>query len=163
MTPRILREQNLVIVEAVLSSDDETHNTRARMVDTAQADFSRGAVFQVFLFPALGGLLFGYDIGATSFVLTQLESSEYSGVHFSDAVEDSSYLQGAITSSGVGGALIGSILVFRVAEMLGRRVRARARARETPEKKPSHRAPPRARAFPSASFWSRACCTSSAR
>ena len=100
------------------------------MVDTAQADYSRGAVFRVFLFPALGGLLFGYDIGATSFVLTQLESSEYSGVHFSDAVEDSSYLQGAITSSGVGGALLGSILVFRVAEMLGRRVRARARARE---------------------------------
>lgn len=30
-------------------------------------------LLQVFLFPALGGLLFGYDIGATSFVLTQLQ------------------------------------------------------------------------------------------
>ena len=36
--------------------------------------YSRSAVAQVFGFPALGGLLFGYDIGATSFVLTQLES-----------------------------------------------------------------------------------------
>jgi hypothetical protein len=30
-------------------------------------------LLRVFLFPALGGLLFGYDIGATSFVLTQLQ------------------------------------------------------------------------------------------
>ena len=29
-------------------------------------------VFLVFLFPALGGLLFGYDIGATSFIVQQI-------------------------------------------------------------------------------------------
>lgn len=32
-----------------------------------------------FLFPALGGLLFGYDIGATSGALVSIKSSEFSG------------------------------------------------------------------------------------
>ena len=83
--------------------------------------YSKAAVFRIFLFPALGGFLFGYDIGATSFVLTQLENENYAGVAFSHAVRDSPFLQGAITSSGVGGALIGSVIVFRVAESIGRR------------------------------------------
>jgi hypothetical protein len=32
-----------------------------------------------FLFPALGGLLFGYDIGATSGALVSIKSSAFSG------------------------------------------------------------------------------------
>ena len=57
-------------------------------------------VFQIFLFPALGGLLFGYDIGATSYVITQLKSSEYSGTTWHSDVDKSTILEGAITSAG---------------------------------------------------------------
>mmetsp|Transcript_11912 Transcript_11912/g.35557 ORF Transcript_11912/g.35557 Transcript_11912/m.35557 type:complete len:495 (-) Transcript_11912:28-1512(-) len=85
------------------------------------AGYSRPAVARIFGVPALGGLLFGWDIGATSYVLTQLQSAEYSGVSWSGAVAGSSFLQGLITSGGVAGALIGAAIVFRVADAIGRR------------------------------------------
>lgn len=83
--------------------------------------FSVAAVAQVFVFPALGGLLFGYDIGATSYVVPQLGKSGASGVAWHNIIKDSAVLQGAITSGGVAGALIGALIVFRVADTLGRR------------------------------------------
>ncbi|KAG5190530.1 general substrate transporter [Tribonema minus] len=79
------------------------------------------SAFTVFFFPALGGLLFGYDIGGTSAVLQQLVSSAVSGVTWSSAIKDSSVLQGAITSGGVLGAMAGSLVCFRVERHLGRR------------------------------------------
>lgn len=86
-----------------------------------QPTWSRFRVFLVFIFPATGGLLFGFDIGATSYVLTQLQDEHASGVSWYGSVADSSVIQGAITSAGVAGALIGSIIVFRVADAIGRR------------------------------------------
>ena len=83
--------------------------------------YSLVAVACIFSFPALGGLLFGYDIGATSYVLTQLMSDDYSGVSWSGQVSRSQALQGLVTSAGVGGALIASCVVFRVADLIGRR------------------------------------------
>ena len=83
--------------------------------------YDRFAVARIFFFPALGGLLFGYDIGATSYVLTQLESAAFSGVAWWDAVASSSALQGLVTSGGVGGAFVGATIVFKVADDLGRR------------------------------------------
>jgi MFS family permease len=83
--------------------------------------FNPFSAFLIFFFPALGGLLFGYDIGATSAVLIQLKSSTYSGVLWSHHVADSSLLQGAITSMATLGALIGSMLCFQVADSLGRK------------------------------------------
>ena len=65
--------------------------------------------------------MFGYDIGATSAVLVQLKDSSLSGVSWSDTVNESSSLQGIITSFGVLGAMIGSIVVFQIADALGRR------------------------------------------
>ena len=85
------------------------------------AGYSRPAVARIFGVPALGGLLFGWDIGATSYVLTQLQSAEYGGVSWSGAVARSSFLQGLITSGGVAGALIGAAIVFRIADAIGRR------------------------------------------
>jgi len=38
----------------------------------AEKEWDNWRVFRVFFFPALGGLLFGYDIGATSYVSGQL-------------------------------------------------------------------------------------------
>ncbi|KAL7003802.1 Vacuolar glucose transporter 1 [Sarracenia purpurea var. burkii] len=71
-----------------------------------------------FLFPALGGSLYGYDIGATSCATISLESATLSGITWYDL---SSVQLGLITSGSLYGALIGSALAFNVADFLGRR------------------------------------------
>lgn len=71
-----------------------------------------------FLFPALGGLLYGYDIGATSCATISIESATSSGISWYDL---SSVEVGLITSGSLYGALIGSLLAFNVADFLGRR------------------------------------------
>ena len=42
------------------------------LISSGKPEWSGWAVLAVFLFPATGGLLFGYDIGATSYVLNQV-------------------------------------------------------------------------------------------
>lgn len=91
----------------------------SRSLDVGQ--YSLISAFLIFFFPALGGLLFGFDIGATSAVVSQLKSSEYSGVLWHRNVAQSSTLQGVITSMATLGALIGSMTCFQVADLLGRR------------------------------------------
>ncbi|XP_015878513.3 D-xylose-proton symporter-like 2 isoform X1 [Ziziphus jujuba] len=71
-----------------------------------------------FLFPALGGLLYGYDIGATSCATISIESATLSGVSWYNL---SSVEIGLITSGSLYGALIGSVLAFKIADFLGRR------------------------------------------
>eukprot|EP01038_Epipyxis_sp_PR26KG_P010393 gene10393-13959_t len=90
-------------------------------VTKIQSKYDKISTFLIFFFPALGGLLFGYDIGATSAVVSQLQSSTYSGVSWSSAVSNSSLLQGVITSIGMFGAMLGSMTCFKVADDLGRR------------------------------------------
>ena len=79
------------------------------------------SAFMIFFFPALGGLLFGFDIGGTSAVISQLKSPLYSGVSWQSHVANSSFLQGVITSMATLGALIGSMTCFQIADALGRR------------------------------------------
>lgn len=83
--------------------------------------YNRVSATLVFLFPATGGLLFGYDIGATSAVITQLQSSSLSGTLWYSNVAESSVLQGIITSVMMLGAMFGSMTCFAVADSLGRR------------------------------------------
>lgn len=83
--------------------------------------YNRVAATLIFLFPALGGLLFGYDIGATSAVLSQLASKTYSGTRWYATVADSSVLQGVVTSIAMFGAMLGSTTCFQIADDLGRR------------------------------------------
>lgn len=71
-----------------------------------------------FLFPALGGFLYGYDIGSTSCATISIESATLSGITWYNL---SSLEIGLITSGSLYGALIGSILAFTVADFLGRR------------------------------------------
>ncbi|KAL1550626.1 Vacuolar glucose transporter 1 [Salvia divinorum] len=71
-----------------------------------------------FLFPAFGGLLYGYDIGATSSATISIQSATFSGISWYNL---SSLQVGLITSGSLYGALIGSILAFNVADFLGRR------------------------------------------
>uniref|UniRef100_A0A0E0KKV8 Major facilitator superfamily (MFS) profile domain-containing protein n=1 Tax=Oryza punctata TaxID=4537 RepID=A0A0E0KKV8_ORYPU len=72
-----------------------------------------------FLFPALGGLLFGYDIGATSGASISLQSAELSGTTWFSL---SSIQLGLVASGSLYGALGGSLLAYRVADFLGRRI-----------------------------------------
>ncbi|KAK1299327.1 hypothetical protein QJS10_CPB14g00660 [Acorus calamus] len=71
-----------------------------------------------FLFPALGGLLFGYDIGATSGASISLQSAELSGTTWFSL---SSVQLGLVVSGSLYGALIGSLAVYPIADFLGRR------------------------------------------
>ncbi|KAL5129711.1 D-xylose-proton symporter-like 2 [Glycine soja] len=80
--------------------------------------YSVSAAILPFLFPALGGLLFGYDIGATSSATISIESPTLSGVSW---YKLSSVEIGLLTSGSLYGALIGSVLAFNVADFLGRR------------------------------------------
>uniref|UniRef100_A0A5B7B7R2 Putative D-xylose-proton symporter-like 2 n=1 Tax=Davidia involucrata TaxID=16924 RepID=A0A5B7B7R2_DAVIN len=81
-------------------------------------NYSVLAAILPFLFPALGGLLYGYDIGATSCATISIESATLSGITWYNL---SSVDIGLITSGSLYGALIGSVLAFNIADFLGRR------------------------------------------
>ncbi|XP_028088728.1 D-xylose-proton symporter-like 2 isoform X3 [Camellia sinensis] len=81
------------------------------------SDILKTILFSQRSFP-LGGLLYGYDIGATSCATISVESATLSGTTWYDL---SSVEIGLITSGSLYGALIGSILAFNVADFLGRR------------------------------------------
>ncbi|XP_052149209.1 D-xylose-proton symporter-like 3, chloroplastic [Oryza glaberrima] len=85
----------------------------------AGKEFSWSSIILPFLFPALGGLLFGYDIGATSGACISLQSVELSGTTWFSL---SSIQLGLVASGSLYGALGGSLLAYRVADFLGRRI-----------------------------------------
>lgn len=83
-----------------------------------QEDFNWSSVILPFVFPALGGLLFGYDIGATSGATLSLQSAELSGTTWFNL---SAVQLGLVVSGSLYGALFGSILVYPIADFLGRK------------------------------------------
>ncbi|CAK9142169.1 unnamed protein product [Ilex paraguariensis] len=83
-----------------------------------QEVFAWSSVIVPFLFPALGGLLFGYDIGATSGATISLQSPELSGITWYNL---SAVQLGLVVSGSLYGALLGSLLVYPIADFLGRR------------------------------------------
>ena len=74
---------------------------------------SLGTVYTAFLFAALAGFLFGYDIGSTSGAVRSLRTL----VGF----EEKGLQASCITSASLMGATFGSIVVFWAGEPLGRR------------------------------------------
>lgn len=85
---------------------------------TDREEFSWFSVILPFLFPALGGLLFGYDIGATSSATLSLQSPELSGTNWYNL---NTIQLGLVVSGSLYGALLGSSLVYPIADFLGRR------------------------------------------
>jgi len=63
-----------------------------------------------------------YDIGSTSFVLSQLteNGAVHAGVSWAQLI-DKHHLKGFFTASGPGGAFLGTLIVFPYADILGRR------------------------------------------
>ena len=73
-------------------------------------------VYVAFIFPALAGFLFGYDIGGTSGAVQSLDQlAKTRGAPLGD-LENALY-----TSASLIGATVGSVLVFWIGEPLGRR------------------------------------------
>ncbi|CAG9460889.1 unnamed protein product [Pedinophyceae sp. YPF-701] len=72
----------------------------------------------LFLFPALGGALFGYDIGSSSGALVSLTSAQTAGT---DWYALSSVQSGLVVSSSLFGALGGSVLALVFGDRLGRK------------------------------------------
>lgn len=98
-------------------------NERARLIEdghrtSSVESYSVVSAILPFLFPALGGMLFGYDIGATSGATISLQSQTSSGTSW---YKLSSVEIGLVVSGSLYGALIGSVLAFTVADILGRR------------------------------------------
>lgn len=93
----------------------------------SQCPYYRHAVALLFIVPALGGLLFGYDIGATSFAIVQLmgndEKQQLSGTSFT--LNNAPLQTGMVVSAPSFGALLGTAVVFVIAESIGRRLELR--------------------------------------
>ncbi|WJX45784.1 hypothetical protein P8452_32639 [Trifolium repens] len=101
-----------------LQAQNEYSSESAASDATYQEEFSWSSVILPFVFPALGGLLFGYDIGATSGATISLQSPELSGIAWSNL---SSIQLGLVVSGSLYGALFGSLLAFAIADFIGRK------------------------------------------
>ncbi|XP_057863674.2 D-xylose-proton symporter-like 2 isoform X1 [Cryptomeria japonica] len=113
-----VRQRKLQVKANSAGSDIEgTRQPLIAPVETKEV-FTWSSLILPFLFPALGGLLFGYDIGATSGASVSLQSAELSGTTWYNL---SSIQAGLVVSGSLYGALCGSIIAFNVADFLGRR------------------------------------------
>ena len=105
-----------------LSSVDVEKEAQVPLLEQVTGDksgeFDWNAVLWPFFFPAVGGLLFGYDIGATSGAVVSIVSPKLSGT---DWYSLSSIQTGLVASGSLYGALLGSVLAFNIADFLGRR------------------------------------------
>ncbi|KAK1396802.1 D-xylose-proton symporter-like 3, chloroplastic [Heracleum sosnowskyi] len=97
---------------------DEETNSVASSEPASLEDFCWSSVILPFLFPALGGLLYGYDVGATSGATISLQSPKLSGTTWFNLKP---FQIGLIVSSSLYGALLGSILIYPIADLIGRR------------------------------------------
>ncbi|KAL4459129.1 hypothetical protein ABPG75_013994 [Micractinium tetrahymenae] len=84
--------------------------------DDEQVDWFMTAL--LFLFPAIGGLLFGFDIGATSGALLSMTSPATAGT---DWYGLGAAQQGLVVSLSLAGALLGSGAALLYGDKLGRR------------------------------------------
>lgn len=105
-------------VEVGKSSGEISSEREPLLNHTPGENYSVLAAIFPFLFPALGGLLYGYEIGATSCATISLQSPSLSGISWYNL---SSLDVGLITSGSLYGALVGSAVAFSIADVIGRR------------------------------------------
>ena len=112
------RERERETTEPLFPSDDDDDGEE-RVLRESEARFvsARGKrrVVRAFLFAALAGALFGYDIGSTAVVTSEDQIlSDFD-------IPPNSWQQGALVSCSLYGALVASVLLFAFGEVLGRR------------------------------------------
>eukprot|EP00250_Pteridium_aquilinum_P009641 c18819_g1_i1 orf=105-1568(+) len=105
-------------MKSLSNSAGYTHLLESQDSQEKISSYSWSSAILPFVFPALGGLLYGYDTGATASACLSIESSELSGVSWSDLT---SLEMGFMESGSLCGAVIGSVLAFTIADFLGRR------------------------------------------
>ncbi len=109
---RVIEVEKDIIVDEMEADDDAGDSLVNDSLLLGKLSYSKPAVIAVFFFPAIGGLLYGYDIGATSAALPALQSPSMSGVLWFSVIADSSVLQGAITASAVLGTTINAMCCY---------------------------------------------------
>eukprot|EP01025_Chloroclados_australasicus_P047820 TRINITY_DN5395_c2_g1_i1.p1 TRINITY_DN5395_c2_g1~~TRINITY_DN5395_c2_g1_i1.p1 ORF type:complete len:594 (-),score=43.00 TRINITY_DN5395_c2_g1_i1:306-2018(-) len=114
--PAKITQQNSLLQEKDCSNKLEVGASVEVNSSKSNVDWSMTAL--AFLFPALGGALFGYDIGATSGALISLTDAVKSGTIWYDL---SPLQQGLVVSMSLAGALTGSVLTLFMGDQLGRR------------------------------------------
>eukprot|EP01024_Parvocaulis_polyphysoides_P064047 TRINITY_DN7429_c0_g1_i3.p1 TRINITY_DN7429_c0_g1~~TRINITY_DN7429_c0_g1_i3.p1 ORF type:complete len:543 (-),score=68.63 TRINITY_DN7429_c0_g1_i3:313-1941(-) len=105
------REQDKLI-------DNKLDGSAVAKTSTTKSNVDWSMTALAFFFPAVGGALFGYDIGATSGALISLTDAVKSGTSWFSL---SPIEEGLVVSMSLAGALIGSILTLFVGDKLGRR------------------------------------------
>uniref|UniRef100_A0A0C9RV08 TSA: Wollemia nobilis Ref_Wollemi_Transcript_11794_2254 transcribed RNA sequence n=1 Tax=Wollemia nobilis TaxID=56998 RepID=A0A0C9RV08_9CONI len=113
-----LRPRKMQVKAKSAGSDIEGSGQPLLGSEETKEIFTWSSLILPFVFPALGGLLFGYDIGATSGAAVSLQSAELSGTTWYNLT---SIETGLVVSGSLYGALCGSIIAFNVADFLGRR------------------------------------------
>lgn len=105
---------------SALSSSSYTHllESAESQSKVASPSFSWSSAILPFIFPALGGVLYGYDTGATSSAGLSIESPRLSGVSWYDLTPIE---MGVVESGSLYGAVLGSVLAFSIADAVGRR------------------------------------------
>jgi len=121
-----LLRTSLDIERSSLLSQSDTSRQQPRNINTSNTTISPEHTEPIdwtmtsllFLFPAIGGLLFGYDIGASSGALLSMTSSTLSGTSWYNL---SSFQSGLVVSLSLAGALLGSGGALIYGDSLGRR------------------------------------------
>ena len=114
-------KDNNRLISSTTEANEVKINRRRQFGNQDEHDYFKLPAFLIFFFPALGGFLFGYDIGGTSAVIAQLQSNVYSGITWGNQIAESSVIQGLITSSTMFGAVVGSMTCFAIADKIGRK------------------------------------------
>ena len=104
---------------ATPSGDQESADPLMPASSSQQQIIDWTAVAVLFAAPALGGALFGYDIGATSGALVSLKSAVHSGAPWASSLTP--LQSGAVVSASLAGALAGSAAAFTLGDKIGRK------------------------------------------
>ncbi|KAK3277041.1 Vacuolar glucose transporter 1 [Cymbomonas tetramitiformis] len=111
-----LKRRHLLVKGSVKSEKEAVIPNETEAQVGEEIDWS--ATIFPFLFPATGGLLFGYEIGATSGAIVSLTSSVTSGTTWYDL---SPLASGLIVSGSLGGAMLASAIAVVYGDYLGRK------------------------------------------
>ncbi len=117
-TVQVKKDMTNIDSEEGVDTEPLLQQQREEEKSKAAALFNWTSVSLPFIFPAIGGSLFGYDIGATSGAVVSLVSPELSGIGWYNLT---ALQTGLVVSGSLYGALLGSIVAFNIADALGRR------------------------------------------